>query len=327
MPEKLNFTEFDDDPFADTGSDTPIQEELLTSVYSVVYYSMFFTETVKLFLSIILVVADSYLAITIYKDKKQTKSKKLIMHFAIIHILLFVSSPLLYILMDITNIMNYVKGEFYLCLLAIEQLSCILSLLLASGLAMEWLIMVYNPKFNGVIKFFYNNLIMIFYIVTLSQFIIQFVSLAFEERWLISHFIFRISLFVVSLLLIWCNYLKYRNRISMQAKKGYSLIVANIITFSWIPLYILDILLHYTSDYRIFHAILLLLWFIPEWLAFGNTLIVMYVLAKYNIYFQNYYDKLFKRGVRYRDDEEYLNESFDESSTKNVTTTYENVYV
>lgn len=263
--------------------------------YTVLGYLQYFTSTIQLATGILVIFANIFLIIVFCKNPKlRTNTNKLILHYAIWHLICTTFASAFVHFMKIISLTNQIPMLIFYIVFEIDKLSLLLTYLFAMGLAVDWLFTIYNFKLQQRFNMVYKYLIFIIYLFSFVYFVVQF-ALLLTNFWFFRRIINEVLYFSILLFFIFINYLFYKNKSYEDNYKSYALSIANIIIFFWLPLKIYRYLLNYSHGYYILHSVFVLTAWIPEWFYYSTNIVIIIMLRKLDTQFGNAYSLTFKK--------------------------------
>lgn len=280
------------------------------------------TDIIELFVYTAIVTADVFLIIVILRNPKlkAIRSNKLIMHFCIFNTILILSYPLISIFFPLLGWNKYFNWDFYCLEVQLESTGILGLFLIGFGLSFHWFITINSQIVNPVFQKFNDNSILITYTLCLLKLIID-IPLCFltHTGWSMLAVIILILFIIIFLLVSDCK-IK-----TIDKQKNYPLTVANIIILSWMPLFILHFLSEFIRHEFMMRTFLDVIFFIPEFLAYGSPIIIIFWLGSVKKQFKSAFKKTLSRfkcssNVDYiideeTEDEEELNNGGNEAVT------------
>ncbi|XP_056642659.1 uncharacterized protein LOC130449041 [Diorhabda sublineata] len=245
------------------------------------------TDIIKFFLDIFVVSIDIYLIIIVCRNPKlkMIKANKLIMHFSLFNILYTISKPILTIFMEIFDLWQHITLSFWCIQDEIENSGLLGMFLTGLALSVNWLITVNCKNVKQIFLKLNNNLIIVIYVLISANLIGGFIlcQITYRNWSLLPQLIF-LLLTIIFVIICDCKIKADDN------KKNYPLRIANVVIMSWIPI-ILYLVLHaiFQNNYTVLFILYVTL-FIPEFIAYGSPITVIFTLY--------YINKNFKIAVR-----------------------------
>ncbi|XP_050518060.1 uncharacterized protein LOC126892543 [Diabrotica virgifera virgifera] len=319
MTDTCNITVAVEDPL--TNTNLTVFYDQMKGTYNIYHYSTYVTDTIKLIISILSIVADICIITVIIKDPKlRTNTNIYILHYSIWHIVFVTFFPLFYIFMDLLALVDFFPMIIYSRLWQIHRLSLSLIFLLGLCLALHWFVNIPSLHFVKCSTLFNTYGIYLPYLLISLKF-------AFEYFVKITSPLHVIYIFIALILLVF-NFMDYRRKKDESNYKNYGLISSNIIIFFWLPVFVYDELISWSYGSATLHSIFLLTLFLPEWVSYSTSIALLIVLTKMDVNVKMMMFKMFcRRNKCCKDDVETLEEDEGDDDSNSVVTGNNIVYI
>ncbi|XP_050518462.1 uncharacterized protein LOC126892788 isoform X1 [Diabrotica virgifera virgifera] len=321
MENTFNIAEVEEDPLAEVNI-TEFYEQM-EETYDILHYTSYFTDTIKFLLCILSIAADICIIIIIIKNPKlKTKTNMYILHYSIWHIVFVVICPIFFVLLDQLHLVDIFPSVFFSIIYEVIGISVLLLFLLGFCLALDWFLNIHSPHFVKSSALF--NKYAIYLIYLLAAFISVIMYFVFEE------YIPEALYYSIALSLVIFNFLYYSNKKNENNFKSYGLFPANIIVFFWLPLFVFEELLTWSSesDQYTLSSILLYTMFLADWFSLSMSLVLIITLIRMDTDIEVAMLKLFsRRNKGYKDDLETLEKAENEDVPNSVVTDSNSVHI
>lgn len=288
-------TAWDDDPhiFKHNHTDRKFLQDLALT-----------TDYISVVLCIVVILADILLVTVILKyNRLRTRNNYFMLNFALFHILYIVSTPFFYLILDIFY-GSSLEVHWYCTWIRLENMGIGLGLTFATGFAVDTYLEAqkihwfkkYEERYLYVFSFFY-----------FTHFILYLISagICFNSGMGNNfNFYFLTFYYLILLTITVYVYIKHQKMRILQSKK-YSFEVSLMIMLIWLPLYLwynainLFFGIEYVTDTVLWYSA-----FIPEFLAYLSSVMVVWKLWKSNKHYKIAFRKLLLRPVSDVDYEE-----------------------
>lgn len=260
------------------------------------------TDYLSIPLCALAVLADILLIFVIMRYRRlKNRTNFFLINFAIFHILYIISTPLFYIILDIFY-ENGMDVSWYCTWSRIENYGMALLLTFIAGFGLDVVLEQMKPKWYDKYQKRYLYVFGFFYFLHTMIYAIT-ASICFKEG-LKNGFNFYFMTIYYLLIVILLLYLGINNREGKFVKtKAYALNISIAVHLAWLPLFVCYNLINILKNRQI-EVVLWYLAFLPEYLAYICSIIVVYKLWKNNKQFKTAFRKIFKRHVSLADYEE-----------------------
>uniref|UniRef100_A0A6P7GKJ2 Uncharacterized protein LOC114339990 isoform X1 n=2 Tax=Diabrotica virgifera virgifera TaxID=50390 RepID=A0A6P7GKJ2_DIAVI len=307
MVEAFDIDEVEEDPFADRN--ISVFYEQIKQTYDILHYTAYFTESIKLILSILSIVADTCIITIIIKNRQLKTNTNIyiyILHYSVWHIVAITIFPLFRELCHLLNIVHIFLIMLYYYCWKIYIASLSLIFLFGLCLAFDWFLNIHirSPQFVKPSALFNKYAIYLIYIFaavfnTIDQFVNTFGIIGFYIL-----VVLPLSLF---------NFLDYSSKNKESNLKNYGLVLSNIIVFFWLPCFVYDKLLMWSFGSFTFHSIVLYTIFLSQWLSLSVSLVLIVALVRMDVDIKVAMLKIFnRRSGSSKDDVEILEDGENE---------------
>uniref|UniRef100_A0A6P7GRQ3 Uncharacterized protein LOC114339991 isoform X2 n=1 Tax=Diabrotica virgifera virgifera TaxID=50390 RepID=A0A6P7GRQ3_DIAVI len=321
MENTFNIAEVEEDPLAEVNI-TEFYDQM-EETYDILHYTSYFTDTIKFLLCILSIAADICIIIIIIKNPKlKTKTNMYILHYSIWHIVFVVFFPMFFVLFDQIPLVDVFPSFLLDIIFGTTGISVSLLFLLGFCLALDWFLNIHSPHFVKSSALFNNYAIYLIYLLAAFIFVIMY--------FVIEEYILEGIYYSIALSLVIFNFLYYSNKKNEDNFKSYGLLPANIIIFFWLPLFVFDELLTWSSESEQYtlSSILLYTMFLADWFSLTMSLVLIITLIRMDIDIEVAMLKLFNRRSKgYKDDVENLEKAENEDVPNSVVTDSNSVHI
>ncbi|XP_050518475.1 uncharacterized protein LOC126892791 [Diabrotica virgifera virgifera] len=311
MADTSNIADIEDDPFAEVNM--TVYYEQMKQTWDILNYTSYFTDTIKIILSILSIAADICIITIIIKNPKlKTKTNIYILHHSIWHIVSVTVFSLFFALSDLVEWFNTFPMVVYSTFWKMHVASVTLVFLFGLCLAFDWFLNIHSPHFVKFSALFNKYAIYLIYIVAALFDTIEYFVHMFILSGLYIFVVLSLSLF---------NFLDYRSNKKEVNLKNYGLASANIIIYFWFPFFLYDQLLEWSYGSFTWHTIVLYTMFLSEWFSLSVSLALIITLIRMDIDIKVAMLKIFnRRSRRYQDVVETLEEAENEDVAITIAT-------
>ncbi|XP_050518474.1 uncharacterized protein LOC126892789 [Diabrotica virgifera virgifera] len=319
MAETFDIAKVEEDPFADVNNMTAFYDEI-QKTYDILHYTAYFTDTIKLIICILSIVADFCIITIILKNPKlKTITNIYILHYSIWRIVFMSFFPMFYGFLDLVDLADSIPMIVFWIFVEMNDLSIAVIFLFGLFLALDWFLNIHSPNFVKSSALFNKYAIYLIYVVAALVFtLVHFVGMVILDGLYI----------VVALSLSVFNFLDYRNPKNENNLKNYGLVPSNIIIFFWLPIFAFEHFLTWSYGHVTLYSILIFTIFLAEWFSLSMSLVLFITLIKMDRNIEIAMHNIFnRRNRRSRDDVEILEEAEIEDVPNSVATESNSVYV
>lgn len=262
------------------------------------------TDYISVVLSVLVVLADVLLIAVILRYRRlRTRSNYYMLNFAIFHILYIISTPCFYFILDLFY-GSQLEVHWYCTWIRLENLGIGLGLTFVTGFGGDTYLEA--QKFNWFKKY-EERYLYVFYFFYFTHFLIYLISggICFNSG-IGNNFNFYFLTFYYIVLLTITIYIYYKQRkLTTIHSKRFTIEVSLMVLLIWLPLhiwynainiffgkvYVTDIVLWYSA-------------FVPEFLAYLSSVMVVWKLWKSNKHYKIAFRKILRMPVSNVDYEE-----------------------
>lgn len=196
---------------------------------------------------------------------------------------------LIFEIFRLTGLIKYIPFKVFFMIAVYGSFGSILGYMFALGLGIEWLYMVYSPNLGTTLKFIYNYLILILYLIGSILFSLL---LTLEKYWNYHILLLtsKILYFSFVLFIIVCNIVQYKRR-NVDNKDTYILNIASILILFWLLEYFYDELLTWSYGSYTLYTIFLFTMDIPQLFAYSTPIAIITILKTNDEHFRRAIEK------------------------------------
>ncbi|XP_050506794.1 uncharacterized protein LOC126884713 [Diabrotica virgifera virgifera] len=222
------------------------------------------------------------------KNLNRVKANRYLMHCSIFYLFMWSIRPLFEMLRLHVDLYRH-QRHFACTWIQVEKTTRISMFLCMLAIGLEWLLSLKTINMKPVVHKVYDHSILIIYLLCIIKVMIDYILCYYTYvfDWRHHDYVEQALPFGLLVFVFYCN-IKKKN---VKAKDSYMLTIINLFVFSWIPLYLHDILYEVFENNFSIMFILLITRFIPEYLAYGSPTLIFIWLGTRNKYFKAAYRK------------------------------------
>uniref|UniRef100_A0A6P7GEA0 Uncharacterized protein LOC114341263 n=1 Tax=Diabrotica virgifera virgifera TaxID=50390 RepID=A0A6P7GEA0_DIAVI len=224
------------------------------------------------------------------KNLNRVKANRYLMHCSIFYLFMWSIEPLFEMLRFHVDGVWMNPRPFHCTQIQVENTTRISMFLCMLAIGLEWLLSLKTINMKPVVQNVYDHSILIIYLLCIIKIMIDYILCYYTHvfSWLKHYdYVEQALPFGLLVFVIYCN-IKKKN---LKAKDSYMLIIVNLFVFSWVPLYLHDILYEvFENNYSILFIVIVIR-FVPEYLAYGSPVFIFIWLGTRNKYFKAAYRK------------------------------------
>nr|CAH7724951.1 unnamed protein product [Callosobruchus chinensis] len=230
-----------------------------------------------------------------YKRLKQRQNYYLL-NFALFHFIYIVSTPCLHIVMDIFY-SSELDMNWYCAWLRVENFGIFLLLTFVAGFPIDAFIEIRSFRFFKNYERGYF-LIFIFFYVFAAILYSAAASVCFKQGFRNNFNFYLVTVYYLVMLVgIFYTSTQIRYKHSTEVNLHYTINVAMSVLLCWLPLFICYSLINIFKDVHNVEIVLWYLAFLPEYIAYSSSIVMVWQLCKRNKYFRVAFQRLFRRPV------------------------------